>query len=136
MKLVIVGDADHRDEYSVTLLKQANDDVIFAGRRGGDELKALFKHAKVFVLPSYHEGLPIVALEAISAGTKVLLSNIAPNLDIEAPADSYFPVGDTTSLSNKIAKIDSLSLDMNQANFLHKFNWDRIAQSTQDYISA
>ena len=136
LKLVIVGDADHRDEYSVTLLKQANDNVIFAGRRGGDELKALFKHAKVFVLPSYHEGLPIVALEAISAGTKVLLSDIAPNLDIEAPTDSYFHVGDTSSLSNKISNIESLSLNMNQASFLQKFNWDQIAQSTQDYISA
>ncbi|MDP2596934.1 glycosyltransferase family 4 protein [Alteromonas stellipolaris] len=136
LKLVIVGDADHRDEYSVTLLKQANDDILFAGRRGGDELKALFKHAKVFILPSYHEGLPIVALEAISAGTNVLLSDIAPNLDIEAPTDSYFPVGDTGSLSNKITNIDSLSLGMDQAGFLQKFNWDRIAQSTQDYISA
>jgi glycosyltransferase involved in cell wall biosynthesis len=135
LKLVIVGDADHQDDYSTSLRKEASDNVIFAGRRGGDELKALYKHARVFVLPSYHEGLPIVALEAISAGTDVLLSDISPNVDIEAPADSYFPAGDTKKLSLKIANIEKLYLQIDQSAFLHKFNWDRIALTTHHYIA-
>lgn len=135
LRLVIVGDADHQDEYSASLRNESNEDIIFAGRRSGDELKALYKHARVFVLPSYHEGLPIVALEAISAGTNVLLSDIAPNIDIEAPVDSYFPVGDTVSLCSKITDLESLSLEMDQNEFLQKFNWDVIAQSTQKYIT-
>ncbi len=135
LKLVIVGDADHQDDYSSSLRKESNENIIFAGRRSGNELKALYKHARVFVLPSYHEGLPIVALEAISAGTNVLLSDIAPNVDIEAPVDSYFPVGDTKSLSNKITNVEMLSLEMNQNEFLQKFNWDVIAQSTQKFIA-
>ncbi|MDP2537243.1 glycosyltransferase family 4 protein [Alteromonas stellipolaris] len=135
LKLVIVGDADHQDDYSISLRKESSEDITFAGRRSGNELKALYKHARVFVLPSYHEGLPIVALEAISAGTNVLLSDIAPNVDIEAPIDSYFPVGDTISLSSKITNVESLSLEMNQNEFLQKFNWDVIAQSTQKFIT-
>ena len=135
LKLVVVGDADHQDDYSMSLQKEASDNIIFAGRRGGEELKALYKHARVFVLPSYHEGLPIVALEAISAGTDVLLSDISPNVDIEAPADSYFPVGDTTKLGSKVTDIEELSLQIDQSAFLRKFNWDQIALTTQLYIA-
>ena len=135
LKLVIVGDADHKDNYSSSLLCEASENIIFAGRRGGDELMALFKHARVFVLPSYHEGLPIVALEAISAGTDVLLSDIAPNLDVEAPSDSYFPVSDIKCLSEKISKLSDLDLKLDQIKFLEKFNWDSISQTTKKYIS-
>ncbi|MAX54226.1 MAG: glycosyl transferase [Alcanivoracaceae bacterium] len=130
LKLVIVGQADHQDEYASTLVKQASDSIIFAGRRSGDELKALYKHARVFVLPSYHEGLPIVALEAISAGTPVILSDILPNKDIEAPVDSYFEVGDTAALANKLTNLDSLDLALDQNRYLYIFNWDRIADNT------
>lgn len=130
LKLVIVGQADHQDEYACTLVEQGSDNIIFAGRRSGDELKALYKHARVFVLPSYHEGLPIVALEAISAGTPVILSDILPNKDIEAPVDSYFEVGDTASLANKLTNLDSLDLALDQNRYLYIFNWDRIADNT------
>ncbi|MCQ8847224.1 glycosyltransferase family 4 protein [Alteromonas stellipolaris] len=130
LKLVVVGSADHKDEYSESLLKQQSENIIFAGRRSGNELHALYKHARVFVLPSYHEGLPIVALEAISAGAEVLLSDISPNLDIEAPKDSYFPVGNLSSLSQKLSCINSLELDIDREIFLSNFNWDKIAAST------
>ncbi|APD93794.1 glycosyl transferase [Alteromonas mediterranea] len=136
LKLVIVGQADHQDEYASTLVKQASDSIIFAGRRSGDELKALYKHAKVFVLPSYHEGLPIVALEAISAGTPVVLSDILPNRDIEAPKDSYFKVGVTSALADKLTNLDSLDLELDQNTFLCIFNWDRIAENTLSLIKS
>ena len=126
-KLVIVGDADHEDDYSKTLKRTASSSIIFAGRRSGDELKALYQHASVFVLPSYHEGLPIVALEAISAGSKVLLSDISPNIDIEAPCDSYFKVGNVQELSVKLSTFLSLNLGLDREEFLNKYDWERIA---------
>ncbi|AMJ94151.1 glycosyl transferase [Alteromonas stellipolaris] len=131
-KLVIVGDADHIDEYASNLLKNKSDNIIFAGRRKGEELHALFSYAKVFVLPSYHEGLPIVALEAISAGTPVLLSDIAPNKDIQAHDVSYFEVGNTSQLSEKLNVLDSLNLKLDKGIFLSKFDWDIIARETFD----
>ena len=129
-KLVIVGEADHEDDYSKSLKRSASSNIVFAGRRSGDELKALYQHATVFVLPSYHEGLPIVALEAISAGCKVLLSDISPNIDIEAPSDSYFKVGNVQDLSNKLTTLLSLDLNLNREEFLSKFDWRSIATLT------
>ncbi|MFT6988038.1 MAG: glycosyltransferase involved in cell wall biosynthesis, partial [Psychromonas sp.] len=130
-KLVIVGSTDHKDEYSNKLLNEASERVIFAGRREGSQLKALYKFAKLFVLPSYHEGLPIVALEAISADTPVLLSNITPNLDIELNVEHYFKVGDQADLAKKLA------LDIPKApkaDILIKYDWDKIAQQSFSII--
>lgn len=132
LKLVVVGSADHEDEYSRNLTKQASDNIIFAGRRSGDELNALYKFARVFCLPSYHEGLPIVALEAIAAGTQVILSDIVPNMDIGLPPDCYFRVGDTEHLAHKITHIESLALTINTETFLTTFNWDNISVDTFD----
>lgn len=129
-KLVIVGDSDHQDEYCSNLRKSASSNILFAGRRSGDELKALFQHASVFILPSYHEGLPIVALEAISAGCPVLLSDISPNLDIDAPKDCYFGVGDVEMLAGKLSSLSGLDLNLNRDAFLSKYNWESISDVT------
>jgi glycosyltransferase involved in cell wall biosynthesis len=136
-KLVIVGDADHNDDYSRKIKSKASEKVIIAGRRGGSELQSLYKFARVFVLPSYHEGHPIVALEAISAGTQVLLSDIQPNLDIALQVDCYFRVGDVNSLTNKLNELDKLNLEIDQSAFLARYDWDAIAVNTlRQYMKA
>ncbi|WP_394220691.1 glycosyltransferase family 4 protein [Alteromonas gracilis] len=129
-KLCIVGDADHQDEYSKNLRKSSGSNIAFAGRRSGNELKALYQHASIFVLPSYHEGLPIVALEAISAGCAVLLSDIAPNVDIEAPSDCYFGVGNVSQLAEKLSNFSNLNLSLDREKFLQKYNWESISETT------
>ncbi|CAI2389681.1 MULTISPECIES: glycosyltransferase family 4 protein [Alteromonas] len=136
-KLVIVGDADHNDDYSRKIKSKASEKVIIAGRRGGSELQSLYKFARVFVLPSYHEGHPIVALEAISAGTQVLLSDIQPNLDIALQVDCYFRVGDVNSLTTKLNELDNLNLEIDQSAFLARYDWDAIAVNTlRQYMKA
>ena len=131
-KLVIVGSTDHQDDYSRDLLCKASERVIFAGRREGNQLKALYKYAKLFVLPSYHEGLPIVALEAISADTPVLLSNIMPNLDIELDSENYFTVGSHSHLANKLKQeIPKAPKD----EILEKYDWETIALNTANIFS-
>lgn len=135
-KLVIVGDADHDDEYSQQIKKEASGKVVIAGRRSGIELQSLYKFARVFVLPSYHEGHPIVALEAISAGTKVILSDIQPNLDIALQTDCYFKVGDVDSLTNKLNNLDELNLHVEQSEFLARYDWNAIAIETKNQYAS
>lgn len=71
--LHVVGDGDLRP----VLVELAEDlglksNVIFHGRVSDDELKALYKSADVFVLPSEKEGFGIVYLEAWQAGLPVV----------------------------------------------------------------
>ena len=66
-KLVIAGDSDFEDDYSASLKKYAREQgVVLPGFIKGRKLHALLSHARCFVLPSSHEGLPIALLEAMS----------------------------------------------------------------------
>ena len=128
--LVITGGSDHPDEFSRNLLAQQCEKVVFTGFQSGDALNALYANAALFVLPSYHEGLPIAALEALSFGRPVLLSDIEPNLDVSLPSDCYFPVGDCDALARKLAVGDYRCYRVSTQAILARYDWDDIAQRT------
>lgn len=128
-KLVIAGGADHESSYSRALLAKANDRVIFAGLQDRAALRALYENASLFVMPSYHEGLPIAALEAASCATPMLLSDIQPNRDLGLGAAHYFPVGDVAALGAALDRpTDYYAVDA--AHFRAAFDWDVVAQRT------
>jgi len=130
LKLVIAGGADHHDPFVAKLLAMAGHDVVFAGVQKRDQLATLYAGAALFVLASHHEGLPIVALEAIAAGAPVLLSDIAPNRDIRLSDAHYFPVGDVEALRDKLNLPYSL-YDTDPQDRAADYDWSRIAAQTK-----
>lgn len=129
-QLVIAGDADHEDEYSRTLKKQAADvGVILTGFIKGENLNQIMSNAALFAMPSYHEGLPIALLEAMSYNIDALVSDIPANiLPCLCPSD-YFKVGDVEDLSVRLA--DKLrQLQLQRQYDLVDYNWDKIAEQT------
>ncbi|MEM8696122.1 MAG: glycosyltransferase family 4 protein [Pseudomonadota bacterium] len=128
-KLVIVGDADHGSAFSRKLEELSGDTALLAGRQPRSVLKTLYAHTDLFVLPSFHEGLPIVALEAGFSGAPMLLSDIQPNLDIGLPERHYFPVGDVEALAKRLAESGS-AFAIDSAALRRRFDWDEIADRT------
>lgn len=128
-RLVIVGGTDHPDAYSSSLLASAGEDVLFAGVRGKPSLRALYEQAALFVLPSYHEGLPLVALEALMCHCPCLLSNIDANRQIGLPSANYFPVGDVEALALRLAE-PTTDLALGDMSFMAQFDWAEIARRT------
>lgn len=49
-------------------------DVELAGRIPTDELVQAYRKSDVFVLPSFYEGLPLVGIEALACGCKVVMT--------------------------------------------------------------
>ncbi|KPH65751.1 glycosyltransferase family 4 protein [Novosphingobium sp. ST904] len=126
--LVIAGAAKKSDRYAQKLAQMAGANVRFLGMVPRAQLGVLLRNASLFVLPSFHEGLPIAALEALASNCPVLLSDIQPNLDLGLPADCYFPVGDVGVLATRLSRRDSPRRAELPVEAL--MDWDEVAQRT------
>lgn len=130
-KLVIVGGksaSDHDDELREQIAALGlQGRVVMTGAVPHEGVAALMAGARLFVLASHHEGLPIVALEASAMGAPMLLSDIVPNLDLGLSAEHYFPMGDVGTLAGVLARHWN---HMPHHDLLARFNWLAIAAET------
>ncbi len=136
-KLVIAGDADHETLYSKKLksMIDADERIIRTGYITGDDLNQVFSHARLFALPSFHEGLPIALLEAMSYGLPVLVSDIPANMEVVLPSERYFKCGDVGDLQARLEALLKSPLTVAQSRDLkiqvaEKYNWLKIAEQT------
>lgn len=138
-QLVIAGDSDHEDDYSLSLkaLALETSGVILTGYITGQTLAQLYSQAKLFVLPSYHEGLPISLLEALSYGVQPLVSDIPANLEVGLPEECYFHCKDVDNLREKLITLWGNDQTIDQVtgriDFVkEKYDWSKIAAQTVD----
>jgi len=135
-KLVLAGEADHETPYSRRLKEMAaeNPRVVLTGFVRGSALEELYGNAGLFVLPSYHEGLPFALLEAMSFGLPVLVSDIGPHREMGLGEAAYFPVGDVAALAGRIAAAVEGGPDGIDYRPLLRdtYDWDRIAARTME----
>lgn len=129
LRLVVAGGSSYTDDYVARLhrLAAGDDRVIFTGYLYGPVLEELYSNAALFVSPSALEaGPPLTLLEAAAAGSPVLVSDIAPQLElgepwepgdgsagsIERPGFPTFPTGDGDAL---LAGLEAACADIGAA---------------------
>lgn len=103
-KYVVCGVGPNKD----MLLAEAEhmglkDNVILAGYRS--DIPDVLNAADIFVFPSFHEGMPVSALEAMACSLPVVCSAIRGNVDIVKDGDNgyLFKPSDVDTLSRQIA---------------------------------
>jgi len=101
----------------------------------GKPLQELYSHAGLFVIPSYHEGLPIVLLEAMSYGLSCIASDIPANRNVGLNDDRFFKPGDVNEIASKIEEFINKPFKEEERQrqiymITEQYNWGRIAEDT------
>lgn len=130
LQLVIAGDADHETPYSQQLKTAAQKlGIVMTGYVTGEPLNQLWAGARLFVLPSSHEGLPISLLEAMSWHRDVLVSDIAANRLPELNTEDFFITDSLEALTDALDR--KLSQPSQNRHYpLNRYDWDKIAAAT------
>lgn len=102
-KYVVCGVGPNKD----LLLEEATklgvkNKVLLVGYRS--DVPNILNAADIFVFPSYHEGMPVSALEAMACGLPIICSEIRGNVDIIREGDNgyLFQPSDVETLARKL----------------------------------
>ena len=77
-ELYLAGGAGDEREYQeiLDLAERCPVKVHLPGRLSQERLAALYNECGLFVLPSYYDAIPLVAVEALACGCKVVISDL------------------------------------------------------------
>lgn len=107
VKLLLVGGGPSREEFEALARQlELGDSVEFAGELRPEAVRARMQQARVFVLPSRSEGLPLALLEAMAAGLPPVATAVGgvPNV-LEPDAGLLVPPEDPAALAEALSNI-------------------------------
>jgi glycosyltransferase involved in cell wall biosynthesis len=101
-----------------------------------DEIVEIYRGAEALVFPSRYEGFGLPTLEALAAGTPVVLADASCSREVGGDAALYFPPGDVDALIARITEAiaPSHTAVIRSAGPARAalFSWDRTAALTAD----
>ena len=146
IKLLIVGDGPEK----INLADKANnygisDNVYFAGEQKYQDIPGFLNQARIFVMASAFEGLPVAMIEALSCGLPVIVPDIGDISDIaidgynallidEISQDSY--VESFSKLINSQVLYEELVRGalLTREQFLSEFSLENAKNSWQEIL--
>jgi glycosyltransferase involved in cell wall biosynthesis len=135
-RLVLVGPSGWLDGAAAAAQRaQAlGERVLLVGAVDPDRLRALYRGADVFALPSRHEGFGLPVLEAAAQGTAVLASDLPVLREVAGPAARFAPVGDVEAWADALGGLlgDDAARDALGAAGQARaagFTWERSARA-------
>lgn len=110
LTMKIVGNSENFRTADENIFKKISEvpknSILFTGRISDKELKELYRKTKRLVQPSFYEGFGMPPLEAMSLGTKAIISDIPVFREIykDFPV-TFFKAGDCNDLAEKLLSI-------------------------------
>lgn len=141
-RLVLAGGSSFTDGYVASLEALAAMDprVVMPGYVYGPVLEELYANATAFVLPSSLEGLPLTLLEAASVGVPVVVSDIAPNMEIigrNGPGHRVFRTGDQEGLRSALEAVlrdpihERAGAERLRTKVIGSYRWQQVVDMTE-----
>ncbi|MFL5240832.1 MAG: glycosyltransferase [Gemmataceae bacterium] len=136
--LVIAG--PDLDDYRADLERDVirlglQDRVLFTGMLYGVDKLAAFVDADLFVLPSYQENFGIAVVEALAAGTPVVISDqVNIHAEVEAAGVGGVVATNVNALANELRRwlndnpLRRMATEKARPFVRDRFSWDQIAQ--------
>ncbi len=133
-EFVIVGGMNKAVFTDVSFEEVVN--VIYTGYITDEKLVSLYKHAAVFVYPSFYEGFGIPPLEAMRYGCPVVVSDCASLPEVCGGNALYCNPNDENDMVDKILQV---FLRKNVPEFMpqkirEKYSWEKSARSVYDIL--
>lgn len=100
-----ITDSSIKDEFE-RLVDEAKEKVTLHGYVSGEKKINLYKNADILILPSYHEGMPLVVLEALSAACAIISTPVGSTPEILSKENAeWIEVGSVESIKRAIEKL-------------------------------
>ncbi len=117
---------------------QKLENVVLVGYVTDEQVKALMKHCEAFIFPSYYEGFGIPPLEALSEGTKIIISKSSSLPEIYKDAayyiDAYNPDCNIKDLLSAKNPAEILKMQESAKTVLAEYSYDRAAQKLYEIL--
>ena len=128
-----ITDQSLKNEFN-ELIERLGNKVTVHGYISGKEKTAVFERADILVLPSYHEGLPLVILEALVSGCAVISTKVGATPEILTEENvMWVDIGNSDDIAKSIKELydcqDRLS-EMKANNLILSSKYD-----IQEHIS-
>lgn len=142
-QLVIVGNAWDGIRRELTALGRSSglseDDLLITGHVSDEQLLEFYRHAHLFVFPSFFEGFGLPALEAMACGTPAIGSNCTSIPEVIGRKDALFDPSSDQSIASKIQEVlenSELYQELQEHGLRHAadFTWQRSAHRAIEFM--
>ncbi|MCR3757949.1 glycosyltransferase family 4 protein [Clostridium felsineum] len=123
----------YKNVYKLVDKYKLKDRIIFTGKVNDNELKFLYKNARVFVYPSFYEGFGLPPLEAMSYSVPCAVSDRSSIPEVVGDAALTFNPNNINEIAvsiNELLEKDDLRNDLLHKSLyrIEKFSWNKCAE--------
>jgi glycosyltransferase involved in cell wall biosynthesis len=105
--------------------------VIFTGRLNDSQVKTLMRDCTAFIFPSYCEGFGIPPMEALSVGTRIIVSNVSCLPEIYEDSAIYIDPSNPNVNMDELLKVKT----SDPTRILDKYSWRKSAEAIYGVIN-
>jgi glycosyltransferase involved in cell wall biosynthesis len=136
-RLVVVGDNrtwPHEDIGSVAAAHGVSSRVTLVQYLSGEPLADLYSRASVFAFLSEYEGFGLTPLEALSAGTPIVVLDTPVAREIYGDAAAFVPRGDIAATADALQRLltnreEAIAQLSRAASVLARYSWEAAADA-------